>query len=129
MIRKRHTRLPVKPSDVSSFLDSVRARYAISNPEADAIVKLSEAAPPADSMPAFDDLMLDREGNLWVLASRHHGDSTVQWDVFDTEGIWLGVVPGPDGFRVTDIGSDYLLGLWKDGLEVEHAMLYELIKP
>ncbi|MCH7717190.1 MAG: hypothetical protein IH876_13730 [Gemmatimonadetes bacterium] len=128
LIRKRHSRLPVEPSDVDSFLDSLRAQYATGGPEAKTHVKMNEETPPADSMPAFDDLIVDREGNLWVSASRHHGDPSVQWDVFDTEGIWLGVVPGPDGFRVTDIGSDYLLGLWKDDLEVEHALLYELIK-
>ena len=128
LIRKRHSRLPVEPSDVDSFLDSLRAQYATGGPEAKIHVKMNEETPPADSMPAFDDLIVDREGNLWVSASRHHGDPSVQWDVFDTEGIWLGVVPGPDGFRVTDIGSDYLLGLWKDDLEVEHALLYELIK-
>ena len=128
LIRKRHSRLPVEPSDVDSFLDSLRAQYATGGPEAKTHVKMNEETPPADSMPAFDDLIVDREGNLWVSASRHHGDPSVQWDVFDTEGIWLGVVPGPDGFRATDIGSDYLLGLWKDDLEVEHALLYELIK-
>ena len=128
LIRKRHSRLPVEPSDVDSFLDSLRAQYATGGPEAKTHVKMNEETPPADSMPAFDDLIVDREGNLWVSASRHHGDPSVRWDVFDTAGIWLGVVPGPDGFRVTDIGSDYLLGLWKDDLEVEHALLYELIK-
>ncbi len=129
LIRKSHARLPVEPSDVDSFLDSLRAQYETGGPEAKTHVKMNEETPPADSMPAFDNLIVDSEGNLWVSASRHHGDRTVQWDVFDAEGIWLGVVRGPDGFRVTDIGSDYLLGLWKDDLEVEHALLYELIKP
>ena len=128
LIRKRHSRLPVEPSDVDSFLDSLRAQYATGGPEAKTHVMMNEQTPPADSMPAFDDLIVDRDGNLWVSASRHHGDPSIRWDVFDTEGVWLGVVRGPDGFRVTDIGSDYLLGLWKDDLEVEHAVLYELIK-
>ena len=128
LIRKSHARLPVEPSDVDSFLDSLRAQYATGGPEAKTHLKMNEETPPPDSMPAFDDLIVDRDGNLWVSASRHHGDRSVQWDVFDTEGIWLGVVRGPDGFRVTDIGSDYLLGLGKDDLEVEHALLYELIK-
>jgi hypothetical protein len=27
------------------------------------------------------------------------------------------------------IGPDFVLGVWRDDLDVEHARLYELIKP
>lgn len=34
----------------------------------------------------------------------------------------------PDGFKVLDIGSDYVLGRITDDLDVEHILLYELLK-
>jgi hypothetical protein len=35
----------------------------------------------------------------------------------------------PTGLRVTEIGPDYVLGLWRDADDVEHVRMYELIKP
>jgi hypothetical protein len=35
----------------------------------------------------------------------------------------------PRDLNVTDIGSDYVLGRVTDDAEVEHVVLYELIKP
>jgi hypothetical protein len=41
----------------------------------------------------------------------------------------LGGVEGPEGFRVTHIGAEGMVGLWKDELEVEHALVFEIVKP
>ena len=51
------------------------------------------------------------------------------WDVFDPTGRWLGPVRMPTGLRITDIGSDYVLGVWRDADDVEHVRMYELVKP
>ena len=128
LVRKGHTPLAVQSIHHDRFLDSVRAQYATGGPEAKVHVRLLEETPPPDSMPAFASFLVDRVGNLWVSDVQPPHDKSVRWNVFDNEGIWLGTVNGPDGYRVTDIGSDYMLGLWKDDLEVEHALLYELIK-
>jgi hypothetical protein len=41
----------------------------------------------------------------------------------------LGTLIAPDGLDILDIGSDYVIGVWRDSLDVEHVQLYELIKP
>lgn len=51
------------------------------------------------------------------------------WDVFDPEGRWLGGIAMPVGLEVTEIGEDYILGIWKDDLDVAYVRMYELIKP
>ena len=48
--------------------------------------------------------------------------------MFDSEGLYLGVVETPPRFRIYEIGSDYLLGGWKDDLDVDHVRMYELVK-
>ena len=40
-----------------------------------------------------------------------------------------GIALTPADLSVIEIGADYLLGTWRDELDVEHVQLYELIKP
>ena len=51
------------------------------------------------------------------------------WRVFDRTGRWSGTVTMPARFNPMDIGSDYVLGLWRDEDDVEHVRLYRLMKP
>jgi hypothetical protein len=84
----------------------------------------------------------DRVGNLWVQRTAAVTDSwnpqewvaptvpgSTEWDVFDPEEGWLGMVRMPEGLTVFEIGDDYVLGTWKNALEVDHVRLHTLIKP
>lgn len=92
----------------------------------------------AKHLPAFSVLMVDTERHLWVRDSyiasylRQGFSSTLpvptSWRVFDREGRWLGAVTMPANFNPLDIGSDYVLGLWRDADDVEHVRLYRLVK-
>ena len=127
LVRKVHTKLPVLHTDTERFMDSVRI-LAVGNPEMQWVVAMLDITPPQDSMPAYEGFTVDSEGNLWVADARRPNTPTPSWNVFDREGVWLGWVEGPTGFRVTEIGGDYVLGLWRDEVEVEHVMLYALEK-
>lgn len=127
LVRKVHTKLPVLQTDTDRFMDSLRI-LAIGNPEMQWVVEMLDITPPQDNMPAYEGFSVDSEGNLWVADARRPNTPTPSWNVFDREGVWLGHVEGPTGLRVTDIGGDYLLGLWRDEVEVEHVMLYALEK-
>jgi hypothetical protein len=48
------------------------------------------------------------------------------WRVFDKAGKWLGTVTLPARFNPMDIGTDYVLGLWRDEDDVEHVRMYRL---
>jgi hypothetical protein len=85
--------------------------------------------PHRTTLPAFASLQVDPEGNLWVEDSRRPADEQPRWSVFDPEGRWLGSVNTPVGLRVLQIGSDFVLGVWKDDLEVEHVRVYPMVKP
>ncbi|MGD8727258.1 MAG: hypothetical protein PVH40_06410 [Gemmatimonadales bacterium] len=78
-----------------------------------------------ETKPAYGRILADAEGNLWVAA--FEDEST--WTVFDTEGRLLGALEIAGRVRVVDIGSDYVLGVWQDDLDVERVILYELLKP
>jgi hypothetical protein len=80
-------------------------------------------------MPAYEGFLVDGGGGLWVDGYNRPGDATHRWDVFDAEGRWLGALTMPLRFSPLDIGSDYVLGLWRDADDVEHVRMYELVKP
>ncbi len=79
-----------------------------------------------DVMPAYSNLHVDTDGNLWVQDYRAEGETHTRWTVFDRSGRAVARVNGPDGFTVLDIGKDGIVGLSRDQLEVEHVGLYRL---
>lgn len=87
--------------------------------------------PRPSTRPAYAALVVDSEGFVWVAA--YHGsteaDQPTDWEVFVEQGEWLGSVRMPPRFTVYEIGRDYVLGLWRSDLDVEHVQLYELVKP
>jgi hypothetical protein len=93
----------------------------------------------APNLPAYAQMLVDADRNLWVSDAAldwylAQGFSRVPagpiaWRVFDRDGRWLGRVTMPPRFRPMDIGSDYILGLWRDADDVEHVRLYRLTKP
>jgi hypothetical protein len=80
-----------------------------------------------EHLPTFSWLRTDAEGNLWVrrYATSSHRDHN-PWDVFDTDGRWLGAVTMPDGLLVVQIGADFVLGVHRDALGVETVRLHRM---
>ena len=90
---------------------------------------LYESSPFPDTLPAFETLLLQRGGQLWVKETNfdNPASDTRQWSVFDRRGIPLGAVETPTDLQLFEIGRDYVLGVWKDDLGVEYVQLFELI--
>lgn len=85
--------------------------------------------PRPSRVPAYASLLVDRESNLWVQDYPSPGAASASWTVFGPEGAMLGQVAMPAAFRPTDIGADYVLGVWRDELDVERIRMYPLRKP
>lgn len=118
---------PVTPDDIQNYLD-IQLERATTAEERSAERDMVEAAPFPETFPAFASLLVDDSGRLWVEDYRVPGDSDVTYSVFDGEGGLLGVVGIPPGLLVYEIGEDYVLGRWRDELDVEHIRLHELRK-
>ena len=88
-----------------------------------------EEIPLPSTLPAYESLAVDREGNLWVQQYEIPGAPERIWSVFSADGVWLGDVKFPDRFRPLEIGDDYVLGRFGDELDVEHVQIWELVKP
>ena len=86
---------------------------------------------------AFDRLYVDRVEHLWV---RHHHPRydhpheflgvrfpyAWTWDVFDSAGRWMTTLTTPVALEIHDIGEDYILGVWRDEMDVEYVRMYSL---
>lgn len=84
--------------------------------------------PVPSTRPAFGDLLTDPDGNLWVGPSVISRKDPQVWIVFAPDGRMRGSIQMPTDLRVQDIGRDYVLGVAKDDLDVEHVRLYPLRK-
>ena len=74
-------------------------------------------------------IQADAARNLWVVDHNRPGVEQNSWTVFNADGELLGSITLPGGFWPSDIGRDYILGHWRDSLDVVHVQLYNLIKP
>jgi len=83
-----------------------------------------------ETMPAYGTVAVDALGNVWVAEYSGSGrvDRTGRWTVFNPAGRMLGVVRVPRGGRVTEIGADYLMGVWRTDLDVPQVRMYRLFK-
>ncbi|MFC1575915.1 hypothetical protein ACFL5A_04670 [Gemmatimonadota bacterium] len=91
----------------------------------------------AETMPAFRWMTVDSEDNLWVEEWKGVGLAQGSFSVFRPDGAWLGNVDVPEGLpwdwgdhlqQLMEIGSDYLLGVWKNAYGVEQVRMYGIEK-
>lgn len=60
---------------------------------------------------------------------RTPGEEPTVYDILDPEGRLVGWVFLPDQLDILEIGQDYILGLYRDELEVEYVRMYRLHRP
>ncbi len=123
IVRRVAEPVPVR----GAYLDSLRrVQVAENGPDAG---RALDAIPLPDRLPAFERLLVDDGGNLWVQRTAWPGAAVQpEWDVFDAEGAMLGTLRMPAGFRATHVGADFVLGVWTDEDGVEYVRMYRLIK-
>jgi len=120
VIRREQANLPVTSEDVDLYRQEQR----------DAARAFWQGLFPhitfPQTMPAYRRLLVDSEGYFWVEGYRRPRDDVPRWTVFAPDGRMLGTLTLPTGLRVFEIGADYVLGVWRDELDVEHVRLHEL---
>lgn len=122
LIRRPLPNPPVTSQESDEFYESLRERMT----RMSSLWRgLYEQVTLPDTKPAYGRLLADTEGNLWVAEY----DDERRWTVFNREGRLLGTLEIEGRVRVLEIGSDYLLGMWQDEVDVERVFLYGLAKP
>jgi len=127
LVRWPDSSLDVRAEDIHAITEELVA--AASSPErARGIrIQLRDYTFPK-RLPAYGRLLFDREGNLWVEHTRRPGESLNRWRVLSPSGGLLGSVRLPSRFEPMSITSSQVVGVWRDGLDVEYVWVLELRK-
>ncbi|UCC49806.1 MAG: hypothetical protein JSV41_06515 [Gemmatimonadota bacterium] len=126
-IRRIQPRTRVSAADIERYMQRQLAGIEDED-ERREIEHLYAGLPFPETMPAYSDVSVDVDGNLWVEDYQRPGEDQPRRTVFNPDGVMLGVVEMPPRFTVYQIGSDFVLGRWRDDLDVEHIHLYALLK-
>ena len=146
VIRRAWQPVEITASDRQAYRDAMVNRPGEGGGSVSPRIRAQREAIYADDMfaktlPAYGGIYVDAVGNLWTMeplrprdmptAARFNdtNDKPRAWSVFDPSGRWLGQVQTPANFLVFEIGADYIIGLWRDEVDVEHVRQYALIKP
>ncbi len=96
-----------------------------------------EETPRAPTLPLVRSVHFDVEGNLWLEQYFHMGAPPAPFQVFSSEGVWLGQVTLPPRHHrgvhprrapSFQIGEDFILGVWTDEMDVQYVRMYGLEK-
>jgi hypothetical protein len=95
----------------------------------DAAISRIQEVPARETLPVYDDLKVDSDGNLWVATYPRPVDTEQRWYVFGRNGRLIASVYIPVSLQVLDVGRDRVLALTRDELDVETVAIYLLTKP
>ncbi len=82
--------------------------------------------PFPERMPLYRRLLVDTGQKLWAERYRPPWEEGSSWYVFDEQGAWLGEVDTPPSLYVFEIATDYLLGRYRDELDVQSIVMMPL---
>ncbi len=126
-VRRTHTAAQVTPTHIRRYVEA-QLEGVDDQDERTFMENLFAEIPFPEAVPAYHDIQVDADGNLWVQEYPEPGAVQHRWTVFDAEGVMLGEVRTPASLRIYQIGADFVLGRWTDDLDIEHVRLYEIRK-
>jgi hypothetical protein len=137
IFRKQHDYVPLTTADVEPLITRQLANVTDPNAAREAR-RMLENLPIPQRAPAFGwpvgatrygpELQVDEDGNIWVVEFSMPDQPRNARIVFDSSGVWLGTVELPERFAPTQIGRDFVVGTWRDSVDVEHVRMYRLNK-
>ncbi len=125
IIRRDRVLQRVSEDDVTRWKQLV-LEGASDNDTRQTLRDLAEQTIPPETMPAYQRVLVDLLGYFWIEEHRPFSTGGGVWTVFDPNGRLLGEVATPPGLQIHQIGEDFVLGVWRDELEIDHVQMYTL---
>lgn len=125
LLRVHRRRRPVTTADRDAFRE--RELAATKRDDREDFRVIYDWMQYPDSMPAYDQLAVDRTGVIWA---RVFPDTlaTATWDLFAPDGKLLGTAHLPSDLVVRDIDADHLLAQRKGDMDEPLVLLYRLTR-
>lgn len=137
-------RQAVTQADIDFFVETVERLAAEQGAPPQQIEILLSTFNFADYFPAFLQMMPGPGGSLWVqriqqptLLTDEERETwnpnldlgASEWNVFDAEGRYLGVVDMPHRFQPVTFDGDLAYGIWRDEFDVQYVRVMRVAQP
>jgi hypothetical protein len=126
-VRSVHTPSAVQQSHMEAYADERVS--AISDAARKTTLRAEHAnTSHAPVFPALDErILIDAAQRVWLGSYKRPGDREQTWWVFALDGALLSQLTVPAALTVTDAGTDYVLGVWRDADGVQTIRQYRLV--
>ena len=103
----------------------------------DGLRRMWRGMPRAPHLPVLRAIHVDGTGHLWLQPYYVAGTEPPPFEILAPDGAWLGSVSLPPGLHrafiqyqapYMEIGDDYVLGVWRDELDVQYVRMYRINK-
>jgi len=144
IVRMPLERTPVTDADIGAFMGILEEAWLNAGVPESALPTVRSRVSFAEFFPAYMRFLSGPEGTIWVqqlvapasLSPEELEDynpllsiGASDWDVFDAEGRFLGVVSTPPSFMPLLFKGRKIYGVWGDELDVQHVMVLEIDVP
>lgn len=140
IVRRSFTREPVSAADVDEFVDIFIERSTKrQQPPPQMIEQLRRqlrANPHPDLKPAYSNLLVDHEQNVWIERFRWFDPWSVPrepepttWDVFDPSGSWIAELTAPSRVLLMSVSAGGVVGVRIDDVDVRQVVIYDVEHP
>lgn len=131
----------VTEKDREVFLKALEQIWKDAGVPASALENLVAGVDFAPTFPAYLQFLAGPAGTIWVqhlkapsrLTEEERenfnpllGLGAPEWDIFDPEGRYLGIVTMPERFQPLRFRGDRVYGVWRDELEVQYVMVLRI---
>jgi len=134
VVRKPFERAPLTAGDREAFLELFRELWKQAGVPPAAMQQIEQSISFADYYPALARVKAGPGNTIWVqqiktaaMAKESGAGFNIQdpgaprWDVFDTDGRYLGVVEFPANFALMTFDGDVVYGVMRDEFEVQYV--------
>lgn len=134
---------PVEQSDQTILIDAIERLWRDAGVPPQAMQQMRGAISFAEHFPAFMQFQPGPDGSVWVQriqipsaipASQREAYNPMldlgssEWDVFDAEGRYLGVVRMPPRFQPVRFVGDHVYGVQRDDLDVQYVVRMRIVR-
>jgi hypothetical protein len=144
IVSKPFERKPVSERDQQAVMGFLERAWTDAGVPPSVLPQLRTIVHFGESFPAFAAIQLGPQGTTWVqhvqsaasLSDEELEQYNVledtgapEWDVFDAEGRFLGMVSMPRRFAPRVFRDDKIYGVWRDELDVQYVMRLRVVVP
>lgn len=125
---RRPVTAPIRDAHIKELLDRIEAPHSEGYVDKSETIRLAKAAPMADSLPAFDALLVSRDQLLWVVDALAPGDQRSGATAFRADGAVVGRLTWSGHRAPLAFAADRVVMRETDVDGVVSLAIYKLVK-